>query len=144
MNKMEEGMSLTGRVKYVEELGSTLQEILCNQDPWKNNCGRPKCFPCRSQEGKCHAKGVVYSITCTHCKAEGRKVQYFGESARAAYDRGAEHLSALNSEDEKSPLVQHWLEAHRDKEWAFVMKVISTHRMPLSRQVEEGHRISSF
>ena len=42
LNKMEEGLDLTGRVKYVEELGSTLQEILCNPDPWKNNCGRPK------------------------------------------------------------------------------------------------------
>ena len=58
LNKMEEGLNLTGRVKYVEELGSTLQEMLCDPDPWKANCGRTKCFPCRSQEGKCHTQGI--------------------------------------------------------------------------------------
>merc|ERR1711954_83580 len=57
---------------------------------------------------------------------------------------GAEHLAALNSEDEKSPLVQHWQEGHGGQEWAYQMKILSSHRTPLSRQIEEGHRISSF
>ena len=96
---MEENLGLKGRVRYVEELGSTLEELLCNPDPVGGHCGRTKCFPCRSKEGTCHKQGIVYEIECSHCKIEGRKVQYIGESARNGYDRGAEHMANLNSEN---------------------------------------------
>ena len=144
LNEMEEKMGLNGRVKYVEELGSTLGDILCVPDPWKGICGRPKCFPCQSSEGKCHAQGVVYTIVCMLCAREGKTTQYFGESGRTGFDRGAEHLASLNSEDKKSVLVEHWKEKHSDQNWDYQHKILKSYNNPLQRQVHEGHLIANF
>ena len=118
--------------------------MLCNPDPVGGHCGRPKCFPCRSKEGTCHKQGIVYEIECSHCKAEGKKVQYIGESARNGYGSGAEHMANLNSESHSSPLVRHWKEKHPEQEWAYTMKVIKSHKTPLPRQVMEGDMIANF
>ena len=77
LNRMEDSMVLNGRVKFVEELGSSLSQLLCSPDPWQEECGCSRCFPCRSKPGRCHSQGVVYTIVCMTCKGEGRKTQYF-------------------------------------------------------------------
>ena len=64
-------------------------------------------------------QNVTYRIDCQICKASGKETTYFGESARTMYDRGQEHLSALNSRDPNSVLVQHLEEHHSDMEPEF-------------------------
>ena len=51
LNTMEEGLRFTGKVKYVEELGPTLESLLVKKDPWgKQHCGRDNCLPCRGRQ----------------------------------------------------------------------------------------------
>ena len=78
------------------------------------------------------------------CAREGKKTQYFGESGRTGYDRGAEHLASLNAEDDKSTLVEHWKGKHPGVQWEYQHRIIKSYANPLQRQVHEGHLISSF
>ena len=51
-------------------------------------------------------------MTCRTCLEKGAKVQYVGESARTAFDRGSEHFEALEKGKKESPLVEHNGEMH--------------------------------
>ena len=52
-------------------------------------------------------QGIVYEINCRICQKSGLEVKYYGESARTSYDRGVEHLYALEKMNKESPLVEH-------------------------------------
>ena len=40
------------RVRVVERVGQSLQNVLCNKEPWKNQeCGREGCGPCLTKPG---------------------------------------------------------------------------------------------
>ena len=134
-----------GSVRYVETTGRTMERSVVTKDPWAGSCLREDCFPCTSgRVGQCMKQNVTYRIDCQICKASGKETTYFGESARTMYDRGQEHLSALNSRDPNSVLVQHLEEHHSDMEPEFAMKLVKTHQSPLYRQVHEGVLIDSF
>ena len=87
---------------------------------------------------------VVFKVTCMDCKYMGKVTEYYGESARATYDRLADHYRALQSCDTNNPLVEHWVKDHPDKAWDFQMKVVKMFRSPLQRQACEGYLISTF
>ena len=97
-------------------------------------------------------QGVVYQISCSSCKTDAKKTHYYGESARTGYDRGLEHLAALDRMNPESPLVEHLLEAHpgvgveddEDASAHFQMSIVSTHPKPLKRQCQEVHLIHTF
>ena len=145
LSKMEQGLGFSGRVKYVEEIGSTLEDIITTKDPWgKDPCGRKWCFSCQTDPGKCTRQGIVYHIDCLICSQEGLRTQYVGESARTAFDRGAEHLGALKRMDQKHPMVEHHLEEHRGQQVSCRFKVIKYHDRPLQRQAHEGFLIANF
>ena len=74
----------------------------------------------------------------------GIETQYFGESARINFNRGADHLTALEKMDKESPLVEHHMEDHHGQDPWFEMKVKSVHDKPLHRQCEEAHLIENF
>ena len=38
LNEMEESLGFTGKVKYIESLGSKVRQILCDKSRWKENC----------------------------------------------------------------------------------------------------------
>ena len=88
--------------------------------------------------------GPVYEITCILCQEKGVETRYFGESARTSYDRGLEHLSALENLNPESPLVEHHLEDHQGAQPKFHMKHKSFHNKPLHRQCEEAHLIEMY
>ena len=56
---------------------------------------------------------MTYYITCETYREEGRKAQYWGESARTDYQRDQDHQAALRNEEQESPLVKHHLEWHQ-------------------------------
>ena len=113
LTQMEQGLGLTSKVKYVEELGESLQDILVNKDPWgKEGCARGDCLPCRSQRGRCGRQGAIYNLTCSICKEEGIKSIYIGETARTCYDHGLDHLRSLRRGDKDHPMVSHYREVH--------------------------------
>ena len=142
--EMERSAPFTANVKYTESLGRSVFSELRRADPWAEHCQREKCYLCRTQPGKCTTQGIVYFFDCIECKVQGKQSRYYGESARTSYDRGAEHLNAVINMDPASPLVEHHLEMHQDREPSFEMKVHSQHRSALQRQATEGYLIGSF
>ena len=144
LNSMEMEAPFKSRFKYVETTGQSLIGSLGKVDPWAMDCGRTTCFPCRSDPGRCTVQGVVYQIICMRCKELGMETLYYGESARTSFDRGSEHLSALEKMDKESPLVEHHTDDHSGQDPWFEMKVKSVHDKPLHRQCEEAHLIENF
>ena len=126
LNEMEQRLDFKAKFRYVEELGTTIGQELVRKDPEATECGRPSCMPCRTAPGRCMRQGCIYKMTCLLCKEQGEKISlYIGESARTAYDRGSEHLSAIRRRDEGSPLVEHHvLEHSREEEPRFSMEVV--------------------
>ena len=62
--KMEEKIAFPGRVKYMDNVGYTIKDIMANKDPWKN---RENCLQCENKPGKCKRPVVVYSLICRKC-----------------------------------------------------------------------------
>ena len=141
LQEQEKVLTGVGRIRYVEQRGATVGELLGTGDPWAGHCAREKCFPCNTvQTGKCMIQGGIYKITCHKCLEAGVKMQYIGESARTGYDRGEEHWDDLRREDDSNPLVEH----HGNEDNAISMRIISVRRTPLARQTEEGILIEGF
>ena len=127
LTKMEEGLAFKGRVRYAEDLGSTLEGILAT-DPWRElGCNRPDCFPCKTSKGKCWDQSITYSIECNTCKARGKNTKYFGESGRTGHDRGKDHVLAISKGDTKNACAKHQMEHHQGEPWDFGMRVLRSH-----------------
>ena len=94
--------------------------------------------------GQCLTQNILYQVECLHCQEEGKKAKYIGESGRTAYDRGQNHLQALEAKDDSNPLVAHWLENHQGQDWKFNMSVLKVFDTPLQRQANEGFQIANF
>ena len=133
--------STKGKIKFVESMGLTIGQRLSRKDPWGTHCGRNNCMPCQSKPGRCTREGVVYLMTCQKCEEMGTKVHYVGESARTAFDRGSEHLSALNKRNPESPLVEHNNECHKEDHSMFKMEILAYPRSNLQRQAMEASKI---
>ena len=112
LTRAEASLNYNTRVKYVEELGLTIKAQLVRADPDPKPCGRQDCFPCKTKPGQCMRQNTLYRIDCQRCKDEDEASVYFCESARAVYDRGAEHWAALETNNKESPLVEHQEEVH--------------------------------
>ena len=170
-NDMEK---ITGyRLKIVEEAGEKIVDILHSSNPWKGeDCGRQGCLLCKTKEmtgkGKkqdCMKRSLVYETWCETCyRAEIDKIdeeegdeeekerkkkrikmyKCIGETARSVYERGMEHLLALEKMEEDSHMMKHIAIKHSDKDIddvKFGMRVISYTRTALERQILESVKI---
>ena len=133
------------RIKMVERGGTTIKDMLSCSNPWaKEGCDREDCFPCLNEKGKggnCQQESVCYTITCLECEMGGIKAEYQGETSRTAYLRGSEHLQGLENEDEKNALWKHCCQEHQGRHVKFKMKVLRSHKTPLTRQIQESVEI---
>ena len=137
------------RIRVVETLGPTLENLLCKASPWKaRGCSREDCFPCQhggGTGGDCQSEGVTYAISCLECKKNNVEVEYIGETARTIYDRGEEHLSDLINEVKGKPLWEHIVEKHESRYeigW-FKIRLLMKHRTALQRQIREALKIEN-
>ena len=73
----------------------------------------------QGETGNCMRGGAVYSIWCLTCREEGKQSVYVGETKRTMFDRGSEHLKAIQERDQESPLVEHHQGEHGDMELRF-------------------------
>ena len=64
LGEMEEKLGYKTRVKYQEELGRTVSQILVKKDPSPEVCGRKDCFSCRWKPGYCQRPGPIYNMMC--------------------------------------------------------------------------------
>ena len=149
LRKVEEEISqVTGdKVKLVERSGKMLKRMLQITDPEGNSsCQRPTCLVCcnavdEKDVGKCRKRNITYQTTCQQCKAVGKKVNYYGESSRTAFERGHEHWKDLEGEKEDSHMWKHVSTEHAEAEKEkviFSMKVMKNHKSALQRQVHEA------
>merc|ERR1711954_52598 len=135
LTKMESKLGFKTRVRYTEELGNTVASMLCKKDPNPQHCGRQNCFPCKGEkQGMCQRQGVIYYMECLECREQGKKTLYVGESSRSGYDRGVEHLRAVEADSEESPLVEHRNLKHQYKAVRFEMILKEFPRTTLQRQ----------
>ena len=74
-----------------------MKNILHKSNPWEGQlCARGDCLVCAQGgdgAGKCSKRNILYKTTCLACKEKGKDTNYYGESARTAYERGKEHRS---------------------------------------------------
>ena len=50
LTKLEQNQPYDRKIKFVEKMGLTLNNILCKKDPVSDHCGR-ECFLCESKPG---------------------------------------------------------------------------------------------
>ena len=139
------GNSKTGKVRILERLGPTVMESVANPYPWKGkHCGRPNCHSCKSKEGECKSRGVVYSITCLECKSVGTTSQYLGETHRTQFDRIQEHFKLLENRSKESALLKHWEAFHEGKNNPkFSVRRVGSYLTTTERQIREALKIEA-
>ena len=142
------------RVKIVEKGGLKMKNMLCAKNPFKKEkCQQKTCPLCtRSQfvdvsEGEvkveCNTNNVGYRWICITCQENNSVKVYEGETGRSARLRGAEHLKQLENKSENSVLFKHKMAAHKNDDVKFKMEITCKFKDALSRQANEGVRISS-
>ena len=143
----------------VERPGLKIVQELSKSNPYpRDNCSRDDCpitvagSKCREQ---CHSEGVVYLGECNICQGE-QKTVYLGETSRTLYIRTQQHRAdfmkarRLNGSEQEhlSWMWSHMKASHPDQDNIdirrdFKFSILSRHRDPLSRQLEEAVRISN-
>ena len=132
----------------MERSGVMVRKMLHRSNPWAGgNCGRKKCLPCLSNDGKtdCFSKNDVYSIECINCEEEKKVTTcYIGETSRSLYCRGAEHLDGFMGKKENNPMYKHAADAHDGdtNNIKFRMKILKKHFSAMQRQIHEGVAIA--
>ena len=132
------------RFRIVEKGGITLEQKLRRSNPWsKENCGRIRCFPCKSEGGgNCYRESVTYTIFCEECGIE--VAANIGETGRNGFSRGCgEHWDKLDGKD----LVASQQNRPPSKGRycvLYTMRVTGGYSEPLDRQLMERIQISNF
>ena len=125
----------------------TVKDILSRPNPSASNgCDREDCLLCMGEKGRggnCQKEGVVYRISCRDCALANTSAEYTGESSRTGYLRGREHLEGLEKESDKNALWKHCELHHEGVKTQFDMKILRSHRTPLTRQIHEGVEIDN-
>ena len=128
--------------------------MLCAKNPFKKEkCEQKTCPLCAKsqfvevseEEVKvtCNTNNVGKRWVCITCQENKTVKVYEGETGRSARLRGAEHLKQLVNKSEKSVLFKHKMTAHNNEHVKFKMEITGTFKDALSRQANEGVRISS-
>ena len=136
-----DNVTFSGKVKYTETLGISLQNTLCRKDPWKASCRRNSCCPFETGAGRCTKQGAIYRNDCVFCQKAGKEACYYGETARTLYERGVEQERAIKRMNHESPAVEHHLKHHRGEEYEYTMRLVEYSVLPLQRQAREVHMI---
>ena len=117
VSKAESNLRIVSKtkVKVIERVGVTLKNLLVRNNPWSGqNCPRSDCLPCASDKDKgysCSRRSATYKTSCKLCLAQGRKVDYIGETSNSLHERAAQHLKA-KSKDKEGHMFNHIQEAH--------------------------------
>ena len=164
------------KVKIVERTGRRLVDLLHKADPWQGqDCGRPKCLLCMTKlrTGKdlnqeCTKRCIVYQTWCISCEEKSKekiendetldekekKVKlskiklftYIGESSRSIYERGLEHITALEEMKPDSHMLKHYFDEHGEEEveeMIFGVRILKQASSAFNRQIAESVEIQN-
>ena len=138
-------MGMSARV--IETGGVSLKRKLVSMD--LTGCFYTDCYLCEGGlKGGSHTKsGVVYSGTCTLCSDRGVTARYEGETGRNGYWRSTVfHRKEIMKNDTGNAFTKHLNIHHKDRvrdPSVFKLKVESSHKSCLDRQVKEGISIKN-
>ena len=85
----------------------------------------------------CTSEGCNYVLECLHCRNEGIKRRYYGETSRSPFQRGNEHMREISDGLASHPLTIHFREEHGGRQQEVLMRILSRHISSLDRQVVE-------
>ena len=94
----------------------------------------------------CSTPSVGYQLSCMLCKEDGKDAVYEGETGRPAVTRMMEHIKGYQANKKENPLTRHRLTdhpSHSHKQVKFRFDLTRNFKDPLTRQAEEGVRISA-
>ena len=94
----------------------------------------------------CRVPGVVYSIICVLCEADGKEAFYFGESGKNCYERGRKHLEQFNAGVQSHCMTIHARVHHGEvpkSELKLRMAPLQRRLKPLDRQISEALLINN-
>ena len=77
---------------------------------------------------------------------EGGIFKYIGESAKSAFERGANHLYDRKNLDMGSHMLKHSIECHEGtdpEKVRFHMKILKYHKSSFERQIDEAVKIQN-
>ena len=146
-------------VKVVERPGPPITRGLSRNNPFPRlSCGRNKCPLADSNRGcreDCSSEGILYAAFCKKCEEDPSVTNniYIGETSRTLWIRANQHkedyqrVSRSNGTCETTSFMwDHWLAKHSqdgrlnpDDEYRF--QIISNHRDPFDRQINEAVKI---
>ena len=146
------------KIKVVERAGMSLASQFSQTSIWEGSkCGRLECLTCNQGAEDlqpCTRTSAVYENVCSQCnpeilgKGELKRQNgehpsiYVGETSRSVQERSLEHWAPWRRRDNDGHITKHQLLHHGGADPPdFTMKVISSHRSALSRQVMEAVRI---
>ena len=73
IDNQAQGKLAFGKVRVLKKLGTSLINLIENQDPWRSDhCGRSECWPCQSKPGSCKSHNILYLIQCMTCHKLGK------------------------------------------------------------------------
>ena len=149
------------RIKVVEKAGIKIKSLLPGLKE-KEPCRRVECFIHKNGgKGKCKTENVVYEGKCMTCSSKGptskpdkqgqiKQIQrtpgtqslYVGESSRSAYQRGMQHIAAIEQPErhKTNAFAKHIIECHKGdhEDVKFKVNVVKSFKRPLERQIYEG------
>ena len=156
------------KIKVVEKAGVKLRSQIPGLQV-KEECQNEKdtCFiHSNGGKGNCRRESIVYKGTCVTCKERGpssvknkkgeiRRVEersekssiYIGESSRSGYQRGLQHMSALEKPKDniQNAFAKHIVENHKwdNNRTEFKIDIVKGFKTAFERQIWEGVEIHS-
>ena len=142
-----------------------IQSLIRNNPFPRETCGRQAC-PISNCKDNCSKEAVLYQAVCVRCEETDPKVPpvYIGETSRTAFIRANQHRKDCHKviRQDPSQLVQEPLERMKDcSSWMvdhyrskhqqedppnpesdYRFEVLSKHKEPMTRQIEEACRIN--
>ena len=139
------------RLRIVERGGVSLVRQLMKPGVLQTrNCGDTDCAM-YAQEGcgsVCRKSNINYRYSCTlpPCTtAESADNScYHGESSRNIFSRGIEHHNAYIKKKDNSFINNHQMDVHDGAPAQFKVTVLSQHKDPMSRVIQEAMNIKNF
>ena len=148
------------KIKIVERSGRSLKRILTKSNPLGGeDCGREGCLLCQTKAAtgmnlnqSCTKRSIVYETWCALCLKkkeetngqEGGIYKYIGETAKSAFELGANHSYDRKNLDLGSHMLKHSIEHHEGadpEDVTFHMKVLKYHKSSFERQIDEAVKI---
>ena len=121
------------RIKFISKSGMKLGQMLQRKDPFLKVCDCKPSINAFEKTGKiidCKKNNVHYEAACRKCNENGIVRKYDGETARNIHTRSKEHYDNLKNKSEKSWMLRHVLNEHKEDSESLIGKLLENLQNP--------------